>query len=119
MKHVKSLHNMMHELHAKKQKKEKLHESEKIKHIIEKEIHDAHKRHSKAVRNYVIFFSIALLLLTIIYIYNPLLPTYVMFINIFLALFVFGLGVYLIHSLYKREISDYTQIEKHIEKLKR
>lgn len=119
MKHTKSLHHMMKELHAKKHSNEDYSDSEKITHIIEKEIHSAQKRHDRAVRNYIIFFAIALLLLTIIYIYYPKLPSYVMIINIILALCVFAIGVYLIHSLYKREIKDYISIEKHIDKLKR
>jgi Flp pilus assembly protein TadB len=119
MKHVKPLKAMLSELHAKKHQGHGLKEEEKIKHLIERELHDAQVRHNKAVRNYIILFSLALLLLTVIYIYNPNLPMYVIIINILIALVVFIVGIYLISSGYKRDIKDYITIEEHLDDLKK
>lgn len=119
MKRVKHLKTMLSELHAKKQSGQLLKDEEKIKQLIEREIHDAERKHNQAITNYVILFAIALLVLTIIYIYYPALPLYVVVTNILIAIMVFAVGLYLLSCGYKREIKDYITIEEHLDDLKK
>ena len=110
MKHVKPVHHVLSDLHAKKHKGEQLSGKDKIKHLIESEIRVAQHKHYKSMRNYVILFSVSLIVLMLIYIYNPKLPPFVGIINICAAIILFFVGMVHLNNGYKREISDYLMI---------
>ena len=119
MKGVRHPRQVLHSLHERKQRKQSFSSAEKIKVLIEKELHTAQSKHDRAVRRYVASFSIALVILTILYLYYPQIPKIIIVINLLAALGLFFFGLSLLSNGYKREISDYLTIEEQVEKLRR